>query len=118
MKRMCVVVACVVLGVVGCSAGEPEPEQSREPTKGQVLREALSDPQNVDVDAWASVPVGEIEAAASSVCEDLAAPGVAKAEVWQHVVDRFRVATADADYFTRASAKLYCPNRQRAAGYL
>jgi len=121
MRRVCVAVAVAVLGVAGCSGGEPgrsAATTSQAASRGEVLREALRDPQNVDVDAWASATVQDVDGGAQSVCSDLVATGVPLATVWQHVIDRFGVSLSDADYFTRASAKVYCPRQEREAGVL
>lgn len=121
MRRVCVAVAVVVLSVAGCSGGgaqQPAAPATQAASRGEVLREALRDPQNVDVDAWASASVQDVDGAARSVCLDLEATGVPLATVWQHVIDRFGVSLSDADYFTKASAKVYCPRQERAAGAL
>ncbi|MYW49607.1 DUF732 domain-containing protein [Streptomyces sp. SID161] len=112
----------LLLASAGCSTAAsdsgPSGPTSQLPSKDAVLREALQDPGNVDRAAWASFTASEVGRGARAVCSDLSTPGNPPATVWRHVMDRFGVAMSDADYFTRASAKLYCPRYQREAGYL
>lgn len=121
MRRVCVAVAFVVLSLAGCSGkeqGQAAGPPTAAPSRGEVLREALRDPGNVDVDAWSAVRVADVDAGARSVCADVVATGVPVATIWRHVIDRFGVSMSDADYFTRAAVKLYCPAKQRIVGYL
>lgn len=121
MRRVAVAVVCVLLSVAGCSESKPRAASApsvRAPSRGEVLRQALRDPVNVDVDAWSGVTVSEVDAQARQICADLIETGHPPAELWQGVIDRFRVSTSDANYFTRAAVKLYCPAKQSTVGYL
>jgi hypothetical protein len=110
-----------LLGVAGCSGSQPVASSApsvRPPSRGEVLRQALRDPMNVDVDTWSGVTVAEVDGQARQICADLIETGHPPAELWQGVIDQFGVSMSDADYFTRASVKLYCPAKQSTVGYL
>jgi hypothetical protein len=115
-------IAFAVAGMAACSAESGRDAATRpsvrQPSRSEVLQQAVQDPHNVDVTTWAGISTADLEAGAQAVCADLAATGISTAEVWAHVQKRFPVSTSNADYFTRASAKLYCPGEQRAAGEL
>ncbi|WP_432021068.1 DUF732 domain-containing protein [Streptomyces sp. 1222.5] len=70
------------------------------------------------MDAWSGVTVTEVDGQARQICADLIETGHPPAELWQGVIDRFGVSMSDADYFTRAAVKLYCPAKQSTVGYL
>lgn len=116
------VMAVAVLA--GCSSQAPSPVEtpSAAPSvdvRGAALVEALKDPHNVeDPASWADVSQETLVAHAKAVCADLGREGMPVAEVWQAEMARDGVSMSDADYFTRASAQLFCPRFQREAGYL
>ncbi|MGW3114430.1 DUF732 domain-containing protein [Streptomyces sp. NPDC001091] len=119
MRRARVAVTCVLLSVVGCTNDNGRPVSASPATsRGGILREALDDPGNVDTSAWSGVSVKAVDAGARSVCADVSSHDYPVGDVWERVRTRFPVSTSDADYFTRASVKLYCPRYQREVGEL
>jgi hypothetical protein len=103
----------------GCSPSTSEPSDVAPSvaTKADVLREALRDPLNVTPEDWEQQTAADVERQALAVCDDLAAPMPAS-KVVEREMQRAPVSYFDADYFVRASAKVYCPRLQREAGYL
>ncbi|MFF2522250.1 DUF732 domain-containing protein [Streptomyces liangshanensis] len=112
----------LVAVLAGCSAG-PAVEAEREPTetvdrRGAVLLEAVTNPENLrEVSAFSEATPESVAQHAEATCDDLRA-AMPMADVWRNVMERDGIDMFDADYFTRASAKLYCPRYQREAGYL
>ncbi|MEU6244001.1 DUF732 domain-containing protein [Streptomyces sp. NPDC047024] len=121
MRRLSVAVVGVLLGVAGCSAsGEASSSAPSPPTqsRGDVLHEALQNQGNVDVAAWGGASVKAVDAGARAVCADVQSHNYPTAAVWERVMHRFGVSMSDADYFTRASVKVYCSQYQREVGDL
>lgn len=112
------VLAVTVVAVAGCSGGERpavRPSSSPSDGRGEALRAAVHDPVNVDVKAWAGLSADELADQAQQVCDDLRGE-VPLSEVWSRQQDRVAgVSTFDADYFTQAAARLYCPARSHEA---
>ncbi|MFC4034556.1 DUF732 domain-containing protein [Streptomyces polygonati] len=109
-----------MLLLTGCGSTVRTPESVPSPadTRGALLMQGLADPLNGGGGSgWAAVTEAGAVAQAKAVCADLAAHR-SLADVWRAEMDRATVGMSDADYFTKASAVLYCPRFQSTVGYL